>query len=383
MSKLVKIRLENFMSLPLAEFEFDGCNIISPCGYNDSGKSAVTRALEVLWYDSYSQMQAKFITDGKNYFKISNFFDDNIEISRTKFLNGSSLWLLAQHIGSDVKVLYTNQLANGTYAACRGVPEPIQAYLQIYQDEVTGEELNVRRNTNKLLLVATTGGENYKFINALAQGEKLACATGKLNEDVNAKNRAVYAISSQLTAQRDVLGKLKVFEQSKEQAILEAHNKLTRGTARLAAIISIAEKLNACRERVPKALIKPVDISRLEKLSQIKNHQALMQRKTRPVIKLLDTDKLMRLYKLSELRKTGNIKIKPVISSIPEIKISQIEKLQDIRAIRDKLDTSNIQASISELNALKSELKSQAEANNWHICPQCGYIISEEANCSC
>lgn len=412
MSKLIKIRLENFMSLPLAEFDFDGTNIISPCGYNDSGKSAVTRALEVLWYDSYSQMQSKFITDGRNYFKISNFFDDGIEISREKFLSGASHWVLLQHTPSGVKSLYDNKLPSGAYAASRGVPEPIQAYLGIYQDEVTGEELNIRRNTNKLLLVATTGGENYKFINALAQGEKLACATGKLNEDVNAKNRSLVSTSNQLSAKRDVLSKIKVFEQSKEQALLENYNRLTRGTARLSALVPIAERKTLCESCKPKPEIKIINLKKLEDLSSLAKYRAESSKKVREPIHTIPLDKLTELYRLSELSKSGTKQVKakinlvdtdklqalnklsdakakitapvkPIIKPIPDSLLSKITKLEALLACSKTISGTALSELKSEFSELSENLKQQAKANNWHTCPQCGYILTEDGDCSC
>ena len=52
-SKIVSIKIENFMSIKNALLEFDESNIISLCGYNDSGKSAITRLLEVMFYNTY------------------------------------------------------------------------------------------------------------------------------------------------------------------------------------------------------------------------------------------------------------------------------------------------------------------------------------------
>ena len=42
-SKVVSLKIENFMSIKEGLIEFDDSNIISLCGYNDSGKSAITR----------------------------------------------------------------------------------------------------------------------------------------------------------------------------------------------------------------------------------------------------------------------------------------------------------------------------------------------------
>lgn len=50
MSKILGLELENFMSIKEAKLVFDETNIINLKGYNDSGKSAITRALDVLMF---------------------------------------------------------------------------------------------------------------------------------------------------------------------------------------------------------------------------------------------------------------------------------------------------------------------------------------------
>ncbi|RKW48284.1 MAG: hypothetical protein D8B41_00145, partial [Porphyromonas sp.] len=56
-SKIVSIELENFMAIKNAILTFDESNIINLKGYNDSGKSAITRALDVLFFNSYKNAQ--------------------------------------------------------------------------------------------------------------------------------------------------------------------------------------------------------------------------------------------------------------------------------------------------------------------------------------
>ena len=180
-SKIVSIKIENFMSIKNALLEFDESNIISLCGYNDSGKSAITRLLEVMFYNTYSTDQVKFITDGEDYWLGAITFSDGVVYTRKKYLDGKSLWELKK----DDKILFTNLLPNGTLAAMGDTPEIIEKYLGVIQDELTTEELNVRRNTDKLFLVGTSGGDNYKILNTVLRSDVLASASKSLNEDKN------------------------------------------------------------------------------------------------------------------------------------------------------------------------------------------------------
>ena len=71
-SRLLWWSVENFMSIKEAKVEFDDTNIINFKGFNDSGKSAMLRALEVLLSNKYPTEQAKFIKDGESYFTREN-----------------------------------------------------------------------------------------------------------------------------------------------------------------------------------------------------------------------------------------------------------------------------------------------------------------------
>ena len=96
-SKIVSLKIENFMSIKEAFIEFDDSNVISLCGYNDSGKSAITRLMEVMLYNSYTTDQVRFITDEEEYWLGELTFDDGVVYTRTKYSDGKSLWELKKN----------------------------------------------------------------------------------------------------------------------------------------------------------------------------------------------------------------------------------------------------------------------------------------------
>lgn len=166
------------------ELEFDEKNIINLCGYNNSGKSAITRAIEVVLYDEYSTKQVEFI-HGKEaeFFFVSLEFDDGVEIRKTKYRTGKSMW----EMWLNGELVYTNQLADGSFITLEVQPPVIAEYLGVLRDINTGEKVNVRRNKDKLFLIDTTGGENYKILNSILKSDILTDASIALNKDKNAK----------------------------------------------------------------------------------------------------------------------------------------------------------------------------------------------------
>ena len=376
LSRLLKIELENFMSLPKAVLEFDNSGIISPVGYNDSGKSAITRALEVLWYDAYPASQVKFITDGTESFTITNYFDDGVVISRSKFSTGASHWLMKQ---GDV-VIYDNQLANGTYASSKGVPESISRYLSVAKDDATGEILNIRRNTNKLLLIGTTGGENYKVFNNLCQGERLAFAITKLNEDVNKSNRELSAKQSRLVGKKEALDKMHVFDEATEAKLLQSSKSLSADAARLDKLITIAEKLSAFHKKRVVPEIPAVDTSRLEMLCKAKKTLEASRGRVISEIPVVDTNRLEMLVKMKNLWQASQ---GTVIPPIPVIDTTRLAKLIELSGVLQTLtaQTNEIAAKSQQYRDIRAELNAVATQNQWQICKNCGEVVAFEHDC--
>lgn len=65
-SKLVAWEVWNFMSIKHGKVEFDERNIINIKGYNDSGKSAMLRALDVLFSISNPRLRLGSFKTEKN-----------------------------------------------------------------------------------------------------------------------------------------------------------------------------------------------------------------------------------------------------------------------------------------------------------------------------
>ena len=168
-SRLLSWEVFNFMSVEHAICEFDDSNIVNIKGYNDSGKSAMLRALDVLFSNMKPTKQIDFIQDGKEYFRIVANFSDGVSILRDKYINGQSLY----EMWKDNNCIFSTKKGNALTKVTE-VPQPIRDYLCIvsYEDIV----LNSRSCFEKQLGVQTTGSENYKLFNTVLKSEEIAPA---------------------------------------------------------------------------------------------------------------------------------------------------------------------------------------------------------------
>ena len=370
MSRLTQIELINFMSLPHAVLEFDEQGIISPVGYNDSGKSAVTRSLEVLWFDAYPQAQVKFITDGQPSFVIKNYFDDGVLIQHTKYANGQSYWLMQQ----GDKVIYTNKLPSGTYAATKGVPDAISSYLGVIQDVATGEVLNVRRNTDKLLLVATTGGENYKIFNNICQGDRLAYAVGEVNKDLNTGNRELSSDMSRLQGKKEVLSKMTVFSEETEKYITKLSTELNQKADRLFKLATMAQTFEAYSGKKVISSLPLVNLTQLRVLQSIRTCYQAQSGRVIDQIPLVDVSKFRKLTQIKSQLSSLGIKIAP---EVPIVDINRLKRLQRLVELNGEL--TKAQAKLDEDKAKYQQevdtLHELAVQNHFKVCPHCGRAL--------
>ena len=148
-----------------------------------------------MFYNSYGTEQVKFIKDGEDYFEGVLYFDDGVTYTRRKYQTGNTFYELKK----DDKILYTNQQGRA-FIAVNEVPQEISTYLGVLKDMYTGEKLNIRRCTDRMFLIETSGGDNYKIFNSILRSEALAQATTKMNKDRNSLHQQYVVSLNQLTA---------------------------------------------------------------------------------------------------------------------------------------------------------------------------------------
>lgn len=360
----------NFMSIEQAKLEFNEKNIISICGLNDSGKSAITRALSIILYDNYSRDQVRFIKEGATSFKIQLNFDDGVSISKTKYDNGTSIWLFTQ----GDKVLYTNQLKTSVQAVS-DVPDPIKQYLGVIYDDCTDSLINVRRNTDKLFLIETTGGDNYKLFNTILKSEVLAKASMSMTADKNKLNADVQAKTNVYNTYVQQYESLDVAPEEEQAKLRQYTKQLSETNIRNMEL----ERLLADKEMVDNMAIQeeciPVDLTRLGELhTLISDYEASVQA-VAPELVSADTDRLKAILALI----SENEKVTTGIP--PETTVVSLDRLQDLLRIGDALLAyQDAQTALNNVSAeheqVLGQLKALSEQYNFKICKNCGTVVT-------
>lgn len=199
-SKLLWYEVQNFMSVEYAKVSFAGSSVLNFKGYNDSGKSALLRALDVLFYNRSSNQQGNFIKSGADFFKITACFSDGVELVRERYRGGSGIYEMRR----GGKVIYSNK-ENDVTSKITCVPGVIQEYLGLLK--TNDWYINTRSCFEKALLVETTGGENYRSLSEVMLFEELSLGGIMLNADKNALGHTLDARKLELQMyERDLAG---------------------------------------------------------------------------------------------------------------------------------------------------------------------------------
>lgn len=398
------IYIENFMSISSANIQFDDSNIISLCGYNDSGKSAVIRLIDIMFYNAYSTEQVHYIKDGADFFKCIISFKDGVEYERIKYATGSSVFVLRK----DGKTLFDNRKGNQIINT-DGVPKVIMDYLGVIRDEFTKEELNVRRCTDRLFLIETTGGDNYKILNTILQSDRLAETSNSLNVDKNKLQQEIVVSYNRLSALRDERDRVVVssgdsidtFE--KDVTTLEAINERFK----------LLNKINDYNTLITTVKIPDelsmIDVFRYMEIDRIKGYSEKAKiaiSPEAPTISDVIIDKYAKLSEMTETRKRTDVVIQSEVDivdidrynsivdliskqsttkvdipkGVSEIDIDRLNKISNLSTIVSHFNSCNntYETIVTECDKATSELKKFADTNNLTICSNCGAVVSKD-----
>lgn len=367
--RITAIELANFMSIESARLEFDESGVLNICGYNDSGKSAIIRALEVLFYDAYPNEQVNFIQDGKDYFGVGLEFEDGISINKYKYIDGKSVWEMLK----GEEVVFTNQLDNGI-AALGDIPDIIKKYLGVVKDDHTDEQLNVRRNTDRLFLINTTGGDNYKIINSVLRCDILAESVKRMNEDRNKLQSEVLNLVTSRDTLKDEVARITVLDDGTIQLLQESSEKLKQ----LKAKADILEVVFKEKEFLDSFEVYPelsvVDTGRLEDLQRIMDLREQMNIPVYDECKLIDTAKLSMLEEIMRYRDALSEAVPP------EVGVVDTQRFQSIMEVAQAYNhlwkvSQEYEQTEKEYQLLLSELQRLSDLYGFKICKNCGTIV--------
>lgn len=309
-SKISEVEVFNFMSFKHARVVFDESNILNLKGYNDSGKSALLRAVEVCLADMYKRAQGKYIRYGSEYFRVVVTFDDGVSILRDKYLNGQSLYEMYK----DGSVVYTTKQGS-RLTRVEGVPETILKYLGLCVTE--NGCLNFQNCSDRLLLVETSGSENYQELNSVLKSNEISRATALINSDRNAMNQKMIEMENEYNSNEAVLKSRSDVDENVIALVAERDEfseLLQNMNQGITEIIDLLEE----RVNIPEIpVITEVDCSRLLMLEEM----------------MSDIEKLNRYVELPDVRKIDYVGRLEAVSSLYEM-VSWFEGYEELPEVQ-------------------------------------------------
>ena len=300
-SPIKDIEVFNFMSYKHARVSFDDTNILNIKGYNDSGKSALLRATMICLADAFKRVQNKYIRYGCEYFRVVVSFEDGVSIVRDKYLNGQSLYEMYK----DGKLIYTSKQGN-RLTRIEGVPEVIRNYLGLCVTE--NGCLNYQSCKDRLLLIETTGSENYQELHSILKSEELSRAIQLINSDRNELNSSIVEMETELNSSKAVL-------ESRSDVSEESIERLEYEDRVLDEVIERSKRIEKLYNTVQK----------LEKIQEI------------PKVDKVDEKKLSSLYKISELM--GKLENSKVIPRVERLDSSRLKSIEYVSECLDRLES--------------------------------------------
>lgn len=329
-SKITEVEVFNFMSFAHARVVFDETNILNLKGYNDSGKSALLRAVQVCLADMYKRAQTKYIRYGSDYFRVVVSFDDGISILRDKYMNGQSLYEMYK----DGKIVFTTQQGN-RLTRIDGVPKTIEKYLGLCVTE--NGCLNFQSCSDKLLLVETTGSENYQELNSVLKSNEISRATALINSDRNAMHSRMIEMENEYNSNQAVL---KSRSDVDEDIIALVQERDQYSDALGEEMEDIKDILKEVVYMTGVELIPEVPEVETEKLADISDILGMLDKYSSfdhyPVLEKVEKDRLSDMQDILGLvDELSNIEILP---KMDEVRVSQLSDISVVLGYLKKVD---------------------------------------------
>lgn len=372
-SKITKIELHNFMSHKNTELTFDDSNILDLCGYNDSGKTAVEYALDVLLYDGSPTLQSSYIKEGEDYFNVALHFEDGVIISKTKDNTGKSIWSMSK----DGVVIYTNK-KDTNIIATDGVPQEIAKYLGVVYDEVTEQKLNLRTKRDKALLTDTTGGENYKMLSAICNSEILSDASSAMTEKRNKLNQEINTKATTLTAYHN---QFITIDAPSDKLLDDLHGHIEKTKEmknKLDMIDSIKQLSDVLADGIIYDEVQPVDCTRIKKLDEIISLNGVLSTPIPPELAMFDYSRLQLISTCKEMHeKLEAACITPELTGVNSTRLKDIISVVQGYNEYNKLylEYSNVEQQYKDVT---QQLRQLCTENNVRICDNCGSAVLDE-----
>ena len=380
-SKITSIELENFMSIKKARLSFDETGIINLKGYNDSGKSAITRALGVIFFNQYKQAQKNFIKHGESFFRIVVNFDDGISILRDKYINGPSLYEMYE----EGKLIFSTKVGN-TLTQVKDVPLEIKEYLSMTETS-SGNYLNSQSIYDKQFLIQTSGSENVELLNGVLKLKETSLATTELKTDINALSSSINSLVSEIGSINLSLERYEYVDQGFIELLEELDKKYDEADYIYSSYKNLADLLlerSGLFLNTPKVDI--IDYTGYQKLLQLSElFTKISDLTVTPTLELINSEPYVELLEILDLQKSRQ-KLSVLKSEIQLIDFKPLKMLEILlKDYKNLCENRKIISYISEeseaIQNEMSELVDFAKKNGISIsrCGNCGSLVQGTA----
>lgn len=377
MSKILGLELENFMSIKEAKLVFDETNILNLKGYNDSGKSAITRALDVLLFDSYKRAQKNFITHGEHYFRIKLHFDDGVTIVRDKYLNGSSLY----EMYSEGQLIFSTKVGN-TLTQVKDVPLEIREYLAMTETS-EGNYLNSQSIYDKQFLIQTTGSENVELLNGVLKLKETGLATTAIKNDINQLSSSINGLLADIESIKISLERYEDLDEGFILLLSDLDSKYDEVERKYNQLIDVENLLSDMAD-LPLGIpdLPLIDGGLYASLLGVASSvEELAKIKDIPTVDVISYNSYVELLKLAELQKSYK-NVNTYILDIPLIDFGRLNTLKILgNSFKEFADISNTISSLTErseeLENESLQIQEYARKNGISIskCDNCGALV--------
>lgn len=373
MSKLVSFEIEDFMGFEHGIVTFDDTGIISLKGYNSNGKTTIIRAIGVLNFGMWTTKQSKFIRYGMNRFRLSETFDDGVKIVYEKYAVGKSSYQMFK----DGEEIFST-IQNGVYTSFKGVPDFIRKYLNFADDAKLN--LHIRRGRDQLLLVDTTGRDNYDFLSVTLKAEEVGNASGMLKTDRLQLKSDIQYIEYQLETHRSLVTRdtlavpvlVNHLEQVDKDLDLNESKK-----AKLDKLFQLVEKYNRLKPSLP---LEQIGVLKVKKLQSV---MALIEKynniQVTAKLDKLEADKLVRLRSiLNKIERYNETKQMPTLQSIDFTKhnklVSIMKQYNNLVKVDSQLEKR--QTTINEMEQQVIQIENWLNKNKVQVirCKNCNSL---------
>lgn len=386
--KLLGIELENFQAIKKAKLVFDESNILNLKGYNDSGKSAITRAMEVLFMNAYPSAQKNFIRHGEHYFRVTAHFEDGISIIRDKYLTGASLYEM--YSGKD---LVFSTKVGSTLTKVTGVPLEIKEYLGMTETK-EGSYLNAQSIYDKQFLIQTTGSENVELLNGVLRIKETGLAITAIKTDINKVQSDINTLTSDIKATELSLERYSELDVGFIELLISLDDKYKSLYSKCMDFNNLkvlysnyVEYLNSTYKSILSFELPTLSLGKADKLKSLVGIQSTLGKignlSISPVYdKVISKEKLVSLTNLSKALNSYSQAESRVLDELPLLSSSKMNDLSSLASLLSRYSqkvsqVQGIEDELSKINVASKELETYAINHNIAIstCGNCGSLV--------